>query len=200
MAQIRLHVYQADGYLPAVCMCCGRPATATTTKKMRWHPQWVGGIAALIMTKYATVQAPFCDQHKGHWFKRGLLLWGSLCLFALIAVAALVFAVNLERRASEIALPIAVVLGGVLLVAWIILAIVCTCTTIRPTEITDEEITLTGVSEEFVEAVAEEERERRKRRAARRRGRRGRWRDDDDDDDDDDYDDDKPRRPRRRRD
>jgi hypothetical protein len=194
MAQIRLHVYQADGYLPAVCMCCGRPATTTTTKRMSWHPAWVGGLAAMIMTKYATVQAPFCDEHKGHWFKRALLLWGSLLLFGVIAVGALVVGVNLERRASEMVLPIVGVGCGVLLVAWIIIAIVCQYTAIRTTEITDEEVSLTGVSEEFVEAVAEEERARRKRRAERRR-ERGRWRDEDDDDDEDE-----PRRPSRRRD
>src|SRR5208283_1344571 len=99
MAQIRLHVYQADGYLPAVCMCCGRPATTTKTKRMSWHPQWGGGLAALIMTKYATLQAPFCDEHKGHWFKRALLLWGSFFGFGLIAVGTLVIGANLDRRA-----------------------------------------------------------------------------------------------------
>jgi hypothetical protein len=194
MAQIRLHLAQVDGFLPAVCMCCGQPATTTQMKRMSWHPPWAGGIIALAMTKYATVQAPFCDQHKGHWCKRTLLLWGSFFLFFLFGAGSLVIALNLPPHAVETALPIVGIGCGVLLVTWIIIAIVCQSTSIRTTEITDAEISLTGVSEDFVEAVAEEERARRKRRAQRRRERErpGRWRDDVDDDDD-------IPRPRRRR-
>ena len=63
------------------------------------------------------------------------------------------------------------------LVAWIIIVIACISTGVRPQEITDHEIALTGVSEEFVESVAEADRERQERRAARRRERErpGRW-------------------------
>ncbi len=147
-AQIRLHVYQADGYLPAVCMCCGRPATATTTKKMRWHPQWVGGIAALIMTKYATVQRRFATNTRGTGSARTAAVG-----FALPACPDRCGRSRVRRqpRASPARSPCRLPLSS---------AASCsspgsssrlyTCTTIRPTEITDEEITLTGVCfEEF---------------------------------------------------
>ena len=88
-------------------------------------------------------------------------------------------------------MPIVALLCVALFIAWIVTAIVCQYTAIRPTHISDEEIWLTGVSEQFVDAVDEEEAERRRRRAERRR-ERSRWRNEVDDDDD--YD-----RPRRRR-
>lgn len=183
MAQIRLHVQQADGYLPAVCMCCGEPATAMINRRMSWCPPWVGGIIALALTKYARVQAPFCDRHKGHWFKRALTLWGSLFLFVVIGVGSLILAGSLPHPTDETALVVAGIGCGVLFVAWIVMVFVCQLTAIRPTLITDEEICLTGVCAEFVDAVDEEEREYRRRRAERRRRQRERWRNDYDDED-----------------
>jgi hypothetical protein len=195
MAQIWLHLAQADGYLPAVCMRCGKPATTTQTKRMSWHPPWVGGIIALAMTRYATLQAPFCDKHKGHWFKWGMLLWGSFFLFLLLGGGALVIALSLPPRATDTALLVVGIGCGLLGLIWLVILVVCLQNSIRTAEITDEEISLTGVAEEFVEAVAEEERARRKRRRQRRRERErpGHWRDEADDDDD-------LPRPRRRRD
>jgi len=190
MAQVSLHVYQADGYLPPVCMCCGRPATTTVTKRMSWQPQFVGGLIALLMTKYATVQAPFCDQHKGHWFNRNLLTWGTFVLFLAVGAGSLAISANLDAGLRDSVMPVVAVFCGVMLAAWLIILICCEFTKIRPVHITDEEISLTGVAQEFIDAVREEERERRRRRAERRR-ERARWRDEDDEDDDE--------RPRRRR-
>ena len=193
MADIRLHVYEADGYLPAVCMYCGKPATTTITKRMSWRPAWAGGVIGMILTKYATVQAPFCAEHKGHWFNRALLMWGSFFLLGVIFVGGLVLAVNAEQQLAEkVLFPIWGITCGILFIAWIVLLCVCQFTTIRPKEITDDEIFLTGVCAQFVEAIAEADRERKRRRAERRRERErpGRWRDEADDDDEP--------RPRRR--
>src|SRR5207247_1179889 len=100
MAEIRLDLGEADGYLPDICMCCGGAATVTKTRKMSWCPPWVGvlilaglipyAIVAMILTKRATVQVPLCDQHKGHWFNRALLAFGSFFLFTAIGGAAFV--------------------------------------------------------------------------------------------------------------
>jgi hypothetical protein len=214
MAEVRLSVHEADGKLPAVCMCCGQPATTTVTRKMQWHPGWVYiflvfGLAGLlglliyavvanIMTRRVVVQVPLCDDHKGHWFKRAMLMWGSFFLFGVAGVAALVFAGSLEKQLSDQVMPFACGLSGLGLLAWLVIVIVCKITEIRPNEITDSEVLLKGVSEKFVEAVAEADREREERRAARRRERErpGRWRDEADDDDDDDDDDARPRKKR----
>ncbi len=191
MAQVRVSVDEADGRLPAVCMRCGEPATTTVTRKMQWHPSWVYimilpglliyVIVALIMTKHIAVQAPLCDKHKGHWFKRAMLMLGTFFLFALAGVGALVLAGNLDKPLSDQLMPFACVFSCVMAVAWVVLVIVCKATEIGPKEITDTEVLLGGVSDNFVDAVAEADREREERRAARRR-ERSRHRDDDDDD------------------
>src|SRR6266852_5675304 len=112
MALVRLHRDDADGYIPDVCMACGEPASATKTNQMSWCPPWVGVliligllpyvIVSLILTQRATIQAPLCDQHQGHWFNRLLLTWGSFVLFGLMEAGAIVVAVNLPREQDHI--------------------------------------------------------------------------------------------------
>lgn len=107
MANIRLHVYQADGYWPAVCMCCGRKATVAAVRRMSWCPRWVGGVMAIILTRHATVQAPFCDAHKGHWFRRAVLVWSSFVLFFLLGGGSTIIAANLDHGPKEDVLLVA---------------------------------------------------------------------------------------------
>src|SRR5437016_3362932 len=113
MADIRLYLEEADGGLPAICMCCGGDATVTKVRKMSWCPPWVNAlifagwlpylIVAMILTKRATVQVPLCDQHQGHWFNRNLLVGGSFAFFTLIGLVAfgLMFALDLNPRAVD---------------------------------------------------------------------------------------------------
>src|SRR6516162_3224465 len=181
MPEIRMRLREADGYLPAVCMCCGATASTTKVKKMQWCPPWVGVlilagllpyvIVAVILTKRATVQAPLCEQHQGHWLNRLLLIWGSFFLFGLIGLAGIIFAANLPPPDAENVFPFVCIASIVLLVVWLVIVIACQNTVIRPKEITDTEITLTGVCEAFVNAVEEDREERR----ARKRDRPRRW-------------------------
>ena len=191
MAQIRLRLREADGGLPNVCLCCGQEATVTKDKTLSWFPRWVivllfvnillYAIVASIMTKKARLQAPLCDEHKGHWFKRGLLMWGTFFLFGLLGVGGFVIAGNLPRPNDDY-MGIACAAGAVFFVIWLVIVVVAQYTAIRPSEITDEEIVLKGVSQEFVDAVEESDRHRPMR------SRRSR----------DDEDDDEPR-PRKKR-
>jgi hypothetical protein len=189
MAEIRLRLREADGELPNVCMCCGEPSTILKTKNMSWHPQWVilmlliawplYLVLAIVLTKRARVQAPLCDQHKGHWFKRTMLIVGTLLLFIAVSVGAFVLANVLGdrgpgRRDSDFA-GMACLLSAVLGLVWLVILAIAQHTAIRPKEITDKDITLTGLSQAFVEAVQDQDVEDRSRR-----GRRSR--DDDDDD------------------
>jgi hypothetical protein len=187
MSEIRLRVREADGFLPPVCMCCGAAASATKAKKMQWCPPWVGililagllpyVIVAVILTKRATVQAPLWDQHQGHWLNRVLLIWGSFLLFGLIGVAGIIFGANIPPPDQDNVLPFICIGSVAMLVVWLVIVIVCQNTVIRPKEITDTEITLTGVCEEFVAAVEEDREERR----ARKRQRPSRWDEEDED-------------------
>src|SRR5205085_5293988 len=110
---------------------------------------WPFALVSLMMRKRMRVFAPLCDRHRYMWFRRNLLLifgfgtlWAVLCLLANSPL-------NLGRI-NDLALPQfqfwvvgpSWLLAGLLLRAW----------AIRPTEITDETITLSGVSSRFVEA------------------------------------------------
>jgi hypothetical protein len=80
MAHIRLHVQQANGRLPMVCIRCGEPATVVRTKTMSYYPRWLiflvlGGLPGLLLIvvlalglrKRARLQTPLCDRHQNHW-------------------------------------------------------------------------------------------------------------------------------------
>src|ERR1700693_44489 len=111
MAEIRLHLDEADGGLPTVCMRCGEPATVGKSRRMSWCPPWVGVlilvglvpyvIVALILTKRTLVQAPFCDQHKGHWLKRMLIGLGTFLGVAIVGVGSFVLLVSTPRHGGE---------------------------------------------------------------------------------------------------
>lgn len=193
MADIRLDYTEAEeGRLPHVCMKCGVETTEDeeVTKTFNWKPGWINItilvallvyiILAAVMTKRMTVIVPMCRAHKGHWMKRQLLIWGGFLGWLAFFIGSIAVASSMEERGPDDYFIIAMLISAGLFVLWLIVAVVATNTGIRPTEITDDEITLTGLSDEFVAAV----REMRGRRRRRRR------RDDDYDDDyDDEYDD-----------
>jgi len=224
MAEIRLRLREAAGDLPDVCMCCGQASTIVKSKNMSWCPSWVGIlilggllpylIVAMILTKRMTVQVPLCDQHKGHWFKRTMWTVGTFFLFAAICGGALalglVMTEGAPRRRDEVTGGVCV-LSAILGVIWIVILLIAQNTAIRPAEITDRDITLKGVSQEFVDAVENEQYDDRKSRRSRdddddERLRKKRYRDDDDEDDEprvkkkrpavDDDDEPKPRKRR----
>jgi hypothetical protein len=194
MADVRLRLGEADGRLPDVCMCCGEAASDTNRRNMTWTPPWVGIlilagwlpyiIVAAIMSKTATVHVPLCERHQSHWLNRNLIIWGSFVLFLLIGVAGFVVAASLPGRDGENVFPFVCLGSVVFFVIWLVITVVCQSTAIRPKEITDEDITISGVCEEFIEAVDEARAERRARKRARRR--------------EEDEEDDEPRSRRRR--
>jgi hypothetical protein len=189
MATVRLDLREADGRLPMVCMRCGEPATVTRSKNMSWCPPWVGVlilagllpylIVAIVLTKRTHVQGPFCDRHKGHWLSRVLIVASTAVLVAMVGIGAIVLVSAAPRQRGDESLTGLVCLGGfVLFLAWLIAMMIVQNTAIRPKEITDYDIVLTGVCDAFVDAVEEADRERE---AARRQRRRRH------DDDEDDY-------------
>lgn len=168
MAVLRLESYDRNvEELPDVCMQCGEPATLRKSKTFSWFPPWIWvlffvcgllpfAIVAMIMTKRRTVDVPLCEEHRNHWLWRQLLVFGTLLGVVVIGVVAWgVLIANDNNRGDP--------LGGILcagslifLVAWLILAVIVQSTSIRPKEITDRDITLTGVSKAFVEAYEQE--------------------------------------------
>ena len=168
MATVRLGRYEAEEMrLPSLCMKCGAEATGHVRKTFSWQPSWViilivfgllpYVIVALLLTKRMTIEAPLCDQHKNHWSWRNLFIYGGFVLFLCLGVAAIVVLANQENQrgaASALAGLFcgATAVGGLI---WLFAAAIIQHTGIRPTEITDQSITLTHVTPVFVDALAE---------------------------------------------
>lgn len=184
MASVWLTDYECtdDGVLPPVCTRCGADADRTVKKTFSWYPPWVNIlfvagllpwlIVMLILTKRMTVYAPMCDRHRGHWWTRALLANG-LALLGIVALVSLmilgfILADNNRGQGDEFALY-GMIAGVALFIPLIIVAVVVSKGTIRATEITDEEIQLTGVAIEFEDAVEDERDARRKARRSRQR-------------------------------
>jgi phage shock protein PspC (stress-responsive transcriptional regulator) len=175
MAKVFLRADSGRGVvdLPPICIKCGAPATVRKNKQFSWQPPWVpiliiGGvwpyiIVSLIMTKRKSVETPLCDEHKSYWWMYPLMMWmlalGLLALGAVALVGATAAGGNGNNNADFVGLACGGT--GVALLALIIVAAIMNSRRIRPTEITDRHVHLTGVSPEFADAVdAEEDRQR----------------------------------------
>jgi hypothetical protein len=207
MATARLNRDEAtDGHLPRTCVKCGVAATVERRKAFSWCPPWVSvlilagvlpyAIVASILTRKMTARLPFCDAHKGHYRWRNWFLWGGLAGCGALAFAVFVVMVAQDnpgrRQASTEQLNGLLCLGTMAVgLVWLIAAAIIQNTAIRPTEITEGNITLTNVCSEFVDAL-DEYRERHEEYRSRwrppsrwsreddREPPRGRERDDDD--------------------
>jgi hypothetical protein len=179
MAQVRLGKDEVQSeQLPPTCMHCGAPATVYKSRTFSWSPPWAyPPIVALMLTKYVRVSAPLCDRHKYHWLGRLLLVVLSLLGIVGLGVVGGAVGLMLEMDAGPESGGSAVfggvmVVCAVLLVAWVVMLIVLSLTSIRAKEITADTITLTGVHDAFVKAVYEredrDEEERPRRRASER--------------------------------
>ena len=171
MAEIRLDLSEAEGDLPAICICCGAPATCSKAKKLFWWPRWtylfllihpmVWGIIALLVSRRAVLKAPFCDRHRRHWTDHSLLIWSVGAGCVLLAVAAFVLSLVFPVGPDD-AIFWGASLGVVILaVLWLVVVVIVHQSTVRPRIITRSEIVVTCVSEAFVQAVLQRDREQR---------------------------------------
>jgi NhaP-type Na+/H+ or K+/H+ antiporter len=194
VAIVKLSRYEIEEYdPPKVCMKCGARSTAIVRKTFSWYPPWIGItilvallvyiILVAVLTKRMTVPIPLCDKHKGHWTKRTLItLLGLLGVLGLVGLA-----IAASTSEGDLA-DMAGAFWGIVLVSllvWLIVIIVLQYTAIRPSEITDKSITLTGVSSDYADAIREERGDSYDDDRPRRSRRR-----------DDDYEDDRPRKRR----
>jgi hypothetical protein len=170
MAQVKMGRYEVEKReLPGVCARCGQPTRYYKTKNFSWYPPWIGItilialpvflILALVMTKRMTVGVPLCDKHKYHWGVRLAIILLGLLAVILIGVGALVLGGMIsdsDKDTGATIMGLGMAGAGVLFLVWLITVVVVQSTAIRPTEITDTSITLTGLSDAFVEAVESE--------------------------------------------
>jgi hypothetical protein len=157
-------------------MVCGREATLVKRKSFSWNPSWVWVtlllgllpflIIALILTKRATVEAPLCAEHKYHWAKRTALVLLGL----LVVIGVLIVAITLTSQPANVGRRFVWVwfVWLACLLSWVIAAIIASVTAIRPTVITDRDITLARVAPAFVDAIFDAEEMRHERRSRSR--------------------------------
>lgn len=167
MAEVRLGRYQAEQQqLPGICMCCGAPAATYQQKEFSWFPSWItflilAGfvpylIVSNILAKRIAIAAPLCNRHVSYWKRRFLITrigMLAVVLLGIVLVAGLLtYNALAHHRDSPLHIPF--LIGWlVLFLAWPVVIIVMDARTIRPLEITDRSITLTGVAPEFAAAA-----------------------------------------------
>jgi hypothetical protein len=164
MATLRLGRYEIERYdMPEVCLRCGARARHYKSKRFVWSPPWLlilllagvfpYAIAAGATQRQIRVTVPLCDRHRWHWGGRTAVICLALLGIFILFFAAIALAGAADLHPAAVFIPFLV-----LLVAWLGMTIFLAVTMIRPAEITDRSLTLTGVSEAFVEALNEERR------------------------------------------
>jgi hypothetical protein len=166
VATLTIMDYEArEDLLPSVCLKCGDPATDRIEKRFSWYPRWVivlilfnilvMAIVAMVLTKRMTVKAPLCQKHRSIWRKVTAISLGTF----LAIVAACVLMTIVGQRIEDIRgwrgwSVVVIFMGWILgLVVWLIVVAAVTRMSVYATSITDDRITLAGVSERFVEAL-----------------------------------------------
>lgn len=168
--------------LPPFCLRCGADATVTRRKTFRWYPSWVNVlvlvgllpwlVVALILTRSITVHAPMCDRHRNYWTRRKLIAYGLI--LADLAVVAAGLALGTASKAGESMRNVAIGLfavGGFGFLVVLAVGAVLLQWGISPTEITDDEVRLSGVCRDFIDAVREQRRDEREQERQRKRAR-----------------------------
>jgi hypothetical protein len=171
MAEIKMGRFEIAEYeLPDVCLKCGAPARERLFHTFTWTPGWVyaffmlGPIGIFVIRilinsvrQEFTMGVPLCAEHRGHWFRRNLIVVLLVGSFVAALIGGGVLAGELEE-------PLAFVITFFSALFSVILAVILVQrTAIRAREITHQSITLTGVSDEFVAAINEDRRGERDR-------------------------------------
>jgi hypothetical protein len=109
---------------------------------------------AYFLNRRMLVRAPLCDLHHFHWRWRSLLLFGGLGLPILAGLFYIAFE-NLggAKTIQPIREVLLIIFAIALVLIWVTAAIALKATAIHETVIDDNSITLTGVANEFVEAL-----------------------------------------------
>jgi hypothetical protein len=146
-------------------------------------------IIALVLTKRKIVRVPLCHHHQGHWSKRTLLILGTLLAAMAAGIGAFAWLTNQQPPNDNAGWLCMACIG--LLVVWLVFAAIVQSSSLRPTEITDDTISLARVQSDF-KAASREERAGDREERDRYGDQRGDY--------DDRHPDDEPRRRRPRRD
>jgi hypothetical protein len=167
-----------EALLPPSCMRCGAPATLAKQKTFFWGPKWlltlllVGavcfaplfGIAIilnLILLKRMRIWVTLCEGHRNHWLPLRILLFSGIGILALLSFTTIVLFKTTRGPGDprgELGFGFGVATVAFLL-AMVFSAAFLQTRVIRPAEITEDSITLTGVADVYVCMVLQERRQ-----------------------------------------
>ncbi|OAI55189.1 hypothetical protein AYO44_00310 [Planctomycetaceae bacterium SCGC AG-212-F19] len=146
MAQVRLERHEAEGgYLPPVCMRCGAEATWQRRQDFK-----AGNAAGTPVQTW--VIAPLCDAHRGHWRIRALAVPLTLIALGIGFCGGMIGAIKTDAGAATA--QIIFLATGTGFIGWVVMSALLHYTSIRLRTFDFDSLELTGVAEEFAEAVA----------------------------------------------
>jgi hypothetical protein len=142
------------GLLPPVCTYCGQSATVSVIHKFSWNSReiLIPFIGFYTETLYADAAIPFCERHKNHWRSRSWAgLGGFVCLVLLIIGAlCLLSVIPPDEKKMRGSFLLGILLIGIVC---LIAGLIAHLTRIRAKEISEQSLTITGVSDAFVQAM-----------------------------------------------
>ena len=164
MAEVRLDKteFKLDGDLPPVCIVCGDGSDRTTRQTFEWSPRASGilrrawNLISGPSGRKVDAFVPVCPAHVGYFWQRKLLIMLPVYAGMLGAIAGML-AMGSAGPGSRISYNLggfAVLFGGFGLLAALVASEVLSRMGVRPVEITDDHVRLSGVSDSFAQAVA----------------------------------------------
>jgi hypothetical protein len=158
---------ESEGKLPAVCMCCGAPATVWVTRRLMLKPPRYNqvelaevaifkAIHALSTSPYVRLRTSFCDQHRHYWTIKLIVLLGGMAMFFaamfVTAVVALIATINRPKPHTGLAaMAVIIALSG--LFGWVIPLLIVWRNPIRALGMDQGLIIVDNVSDSYANAV-----------------------------------------------
>jgi hypothetical protein len=171
MPDVHLTRGEADGDLPAACMCCGKPASVWIERTFMKHQPGVSGpsgfaeilvlrlLIAAASTPTFKFRTSFCDEHRHYWQIRTFLTFGAIgglfvVLFGGLAFTLFLIAVVVGPNAPWVGacaiVPVLVYIFGVL----IPLKVLVINRIIRARNAEDDGVLLYNIGDEYAAALA----------------------------------------------
>jgi hypothetical protein len=158
---------EREGKLPAVCMCCGAPATAWVTRRQMLKPPRYNrielaevaifkSIHALATSPYVRLRTSFCDRHRHYWTIKLIVLFGGMLLFFGAMLLTCLFGViaSINRPQPHVGLAaIAVTFALLGLLGWLVPLLIVWRKPIRALGMEQGLIVVDNVSDSYAQAV-----------------------------------------------
>jgi len=148
----------AAGPLPPTCVDCGAPAGLIRREDFAWTPSWAlacwlfgllpGVLAVLASRRHVTIDLPVCDRHRARESGRPTAVWLALGIGLVAGIAGAALPSD-PAGIGEILFMSGV---GLMILAGLA-ALILGGRGVRAAWISDHEVRLAGVSEEFARAV-----------------------------------------------